>query len=115
MPSFSSAPARRFAAQGARQGAAANAISVVTYAGRTLCVSRTGIDHRRAVEAGPFEGMPEATIRVCAADHAWFLPDEAAARAAVGQSLTLDGQLLKIATVKRLPLAGEIVLTLAKA
>jgi hypothetical protein len=85
------------------------------YAGRDLCVTRTGIEHRRQMDEGGFALMPEATVRVCIEAYPWFIPDEAAARAALGQPFTLAGQTLKVATVKRLPMAGEIVVTLAKA
>ena len=115
MPSFSAAQSARFSAQGARERRQTSATAILVYEGKRLCVSRTGIDHRREIASGPFEAMPEAVVRVDMAAYSWFLKTEAEAFAAVGAAVTLDGVPLKITTAKRLPLAGEIVLSLGKA
>lgn len=103
------------ARQGADFRAALCAVKSCIFEARPLCASGTGTAHRREIEAGGFEQMPDTILRVSMAAYPWFLPDEAAARAAVGKPLTVDGIVLKITEAKRLPLASEIVLTLGKA
>ncbi len=114
MPSWSRRQQDAFARQGAAHRRAVNADpdKPAIFEGKPLCVSRTGIAHRREIEAGGFEQMPDAVVRVDRAAYPWFLPTEAAAKAAVGKLLTLEGVPLKIVEAKRLD--AEIVLTLGK-
>lgn len=88
--------------------------SPAIYATRRLCVAFSAVRFRREIEAGGFELQPDFIGRVDVAAYPWFLPTAAAAKAALGQPITIDGLTYKIVEVAPIRLGGEILIGLGK-
>lgn len=116
MPSFSRAQSDRFAAQGARERREVNG-TLFTWSGapgKTLCGAFSAVRSRREIEAGGFEQQPDFIARVDVAAFPWFLPTIADCKAALGSSITIDGETYMIVEVAPLILGGERFLGLGK-
>lgn len=107
MPSFSSAQARRFSAQGAALSRAVNG-QPAKYQGRDYTVALSAVTTRRQIEAGGFEVAPDFIARIDVAAYPAFNP-------VIGGELVVSGVAYKIVEIAKIVLGGELRIALAKA
>lgn len=90
-----------FAAQGAalRRATVSTPFTWSGAPGKTFCGTFSGLSSRRQIEAGPFEVLPDATLRVQISAYPAFVP-------ALGQTLTVEGRAFLITEILQ-PLAGS--------